>query len=266
MAIGWIKLHRQIQESDLWDSANQPFDVRSAWIDLLLLANHKDKKIIFGQKPMTVKAGQRVISIMQLSERWHWSRGKVTRYLDMLQNEGMLTRESDNKKTLITLTNYCKYQGDYEDDDTADESANGHQMSQQTDIKRTSNGQLIEQQTDTNKNDKNDKNEIRMKKNDKNEKKSEYGEYSHVRLTDLEHERLLNDLGAEMTTACIKYLDEYIEMKGYKAKNHYLCIHKWVINAVNERAEKQQPQTKAAQEAKAAFNMMDEWRKRHEQG
>ena len=266
MAIGWIKLHRQIQESDLWDSENQPFDVRSAWIDLLLLANHKDKKIIFGRNAMTIKAGQRVISIMQLAERWHWSRGKVTRYLDMLQNEGMLTRESDNKKTLITLTNYCKYQGDYEDDDTTDESADGQLIEQQTDSKRTSNGQLIDQQTDTNKNDKNDKNEIRMKKNDKNEKKSEYGEYSHVLLTDLEHERLLNDLGAEMTTACIKYLDEYIEMKGYKAKNHYLCIRKWVIDAVNERKGKQTPQTKGAQEMDAAYQMMKEWRAKHDNG
>ena len=31
----------------------------------------------------------------------------------------------------------------------------------------------------------------------------------------------------------ISYLDEYIEMKGYKAKNHYLCIKKWVADAVS---------------------------------
>ena len=33
----------------------------------------------------------------------------------------------------------------------------------------------------------------------------------------------------------IKFLDEYIEMKGYKAKSHYLCIKKWVVDAVKER-------------------------------
>ena len=33
----------------------------------------------------------------------------------------------------------------------------------------------------------------------------------------------------------IKYLDEYIEMKGYKAKSHYLCIKKWVVEAVNKQ-------------------------------
>ena len=77
----------------------------------------------------------------------------------------------------------------------------------------------------TNKNDKNDKNE-------KNDKKYTYGEYLHVRLKDSEYERLVSELGQNMTDECIKFLDEYIEMKGYKAKSHYLCIRKWVIDAV----------------------------------
>ena len=37
MAIGWIKLHRKIQECDLWSSEDEPFDRRSAWVDLLFL-------------------------------------------------------------------------------------------------------------------------------------------------------------------------------------------------------------------------------------
>lgn len=64
--------------------------------------------------------------------------------------------------------------------------------------------------------------------------KHKYGEFKHVLLTDEEKERLLSDLGQDMFNKCIVKLDEYIEMKGYKAKNHNLCIRKWVINAVNE--------------------------------
>ena len=30
-------------------------------------------------------------------------------------------------------------------------------------------------------------------------------------------------------------MDEYIEMKGYSVKSHYLAIRKWVINAVKEQ-------------------------------
>ena len=62
--------------------------------------------------------------------------------------------------------------------------------------------------------------------------KHKYGEYKNVLLKDEELQRLKQDyLNWE---ELIKYLDEYIEMKGYKAKSHYLCIKKWVVDAVNK--------------------------------
>ena len=70
--------------------------------------------------------------------------------------------------------------------------------------------------------------------------KHKYGEYNNVRLTDDEMNKLNEELGAHMVTACITFLDEYIEMKGYKAKSHYLAIKKWVVNAVKERQPKEQ--------------------------
>ena len=68
--------------------------------------------------------------------------------------------------------------------------------------------------------------------------KSTYGEYKNVRLKDDEYQKLANDFGESKTKECIDYLDEYIEMKGYKAKSHYLCIRKWVVDAVNEHGKK----------------------------
>lgn len=62
--------------------------------------------------------------------------------------------------------------------------------------------------------------------------KHKYGEYKHVLLKDEELQNLKN--GYSNWEELIKYLDEYIEMKGYKAKNHYLCIKKWVIDAVEK--------------------------------
>lgn len=60
--------------------------------------------------------------------------------------------------------------------------------------------------------------------------KHKYGEYKHVLLKDEELQKLQKDF--ENWEELIKYLDEYIEMKGYKAKNHYLAIKKWVVDAV----------------------------------
>ena len=41
---GWVCTHRKICEHWLWKDEN-PFDKRSAWIDLIMMANHEDKKI-----------------------------------------------------------------------------------------------------------------------------------------------------------------------------------------------------------------------------
>lgn len=69
--------------------------------------------------------------------------------------------------------------------------------------------------------------------------KHKYGEYKHVMLKDSEYDKLADEYGEPMREECITFLDEYIEMKGYKAKNHYLCIRKWVANAVKEKQKKQ---------------------------
>ena len=86
-----------------------------------------------------------------------------------------------------------------------------------------------------------------------------YGEYKHVKLTDKDIEKLKNEYGDETTKACITYLDEYIEMKGYKAKNHYLCIKKWVVNAVEEKSTKTAPKSKAAQDLESSYEMIARW-------
>ena len=68
------------------------------------------------------------------------------------------------------------------------------------------------------------------------ETKHKYGEYQNVLLTDKELEKLKQDY--PNYEELIKHLDEYIAMKGYKAKSHYLAIKKWVVDAVNERKAK----------------------------
>ena len=70
------------------------------------------------------------------------------------------------------------------------------------------------------------------------ETKHKYGEYKHVLLTDAEYERLGKDNGIELRDKAIKFLDEYIEEKGYKSKSHNLAIRRWVINAVKEKEQK----------------------------
>ena len=80
-------------------------------------------------------------------------------------------------------------------------------------------------------------------------------------LTQTEYAKLIAAFGDAMTDNCITFLDEYIEMKGYKAKNHYLCIRKWVIDAVKERTRKTIGTVKnnAANQLEQSYAMMSQW-------
>jgi predicted phage replisome organizer len=72
--------------------------------------------------------------------------------------------------------------------------------------------------------------------------KSKYGEYGNVLLTDNEYENLANTHGIETRDKAIKFLDEYIEEKGYKSKSHNLAIRRWVFEAVERQKETEKKQ------------------------
>lgn len=67
-------------------------------------------------------------------------------------------------------------------------------------------------------------------------KKHKYGEYKNVFLSDEELDKLKKEYGDQKTDKAIKYLDEYIEIKRPKYKNHYLVLRKWVFDAIKQKA------------------------------
>ena len=71
--------------------------------------------------------------------------------------------------------------------------------------------------------------------------KHRFGKYKNVLLKDEELQKLKDEYSN--WEELIKYLDEYIEMKGYKAKSHYLCIKKWVVDAVKKQSLKDKAKT-----------------------
>lgn len=66
------------------------------------------------------------------------------------------------------------------------------------------------------------------------EKDQKHHHGKHVLLTDAEFDRLGRDYGEEARDEAIAYLDNHIEMKGYKANSHNLALRKWVFDAVKE--------------------------------
>lgn len=138
---GFIKLWRCIRDNPIW--RDEPFTHGQAWVDLLLLANHKDGQIRVRGNIIPVKRGQVGWSVLSLAERWQWSRGKVERFFSQLEAVQQIVQHKKRITSLITITNYDSYQHndttERATDDTTDRATDG-------------------QQTGTNKNGKNGKN------------------------------------------------------------------------------------------------------------
>lgn len=141
---GWISLYRSLEDSWLW--GDKPFARGQAWIDLILQANHKDRKVFSKGELVTVKKGSFLTSDQLLSDRWGWSRKKVRTFLDMLVKERMVQLKRSPKGTSLTLLNWELYQNA----GTTEEQLE----IQQKDNQRTTEGQ----QKNTNNNVNNDNN------------------------------------------------------------------------------------------------------------
>lgn len=122
---GWIMLGRSILDSEIWNSS-EPFDYRSAWIDLILMVNYEDKQFITRHNEVIdIKRGSTFTSIQHLCDRWRWSKGKVRRYITLLKKLGMIEFCGSADGTLLTLVNYRKFQDRRHTDGPADGPPDG---------------------------------------------------------------------------------------------------------------------------------------------
>lgn len=179
MKEGYIKLYRGIEDNPLW--TQEPFTKSQAWIDLLLLTNHKTGYIRLRNGEMVeIQRGQCGWSMETLAKRWQWSRGKVKRFFGYLKTQKMIQQTDILNATVINILNYERFQND------------------------TTNGQQIVQQTDTNKNGKNEKNNTTTILECGNFQKL-YGKYNNVCLTAEQYNRLLGICASQ------KLLDELVD-------------------------------------------------------
>lgn len=107
---GYILLYRKIIDNPYYFS--EPFTHSQAWIDMLLIANHKSGYIYKRGVKIEVKRGQIGYDSKSLSSRWKWSRGKVLRFLDELEIDQQIVQQKNNLTTLISICNYDSYQID----------------------------------------------------------------------------------------------------------------------------------------------------------
>lgn len=126
---GWVVLDRSLLDHWLW--SDRPFSKGQAWIDLLLMAKHRDQKFVNGGKIIEGKRGVVYRSVKSLADRWGWDRKKVTRFLRLLEKDGMATSESTPNGTAITIVNYGKFQDYGTTGGTTNGTTTPQQMGQQ---------------------------------------------------------------------------------------------------------------------------------------
>lgn len=149
---GWIKLHRKIRDSSIFND-HQLFRL---WMICLTEATHKERDQLIDKQTVHLMPGEFVTGRYDIHELYNSGlkhSDKVTgektvyRWLEKLQSSGFLTIKKTNKFSIVSIDNWAFYQGD--------DSSNDHQIDQQMTIKRPSD----DQQMTTNKNVKNVKNE-----------------------------------------------------------------------------------------------------------
>jgi len=76
-----------------------------------MLANYKATKFSYKEEVIDGEAGTVYRSMSWLADRWGWSRKKVRRFLNLLQNDRMVDVKADKQGTTISIVNYEDFQG-----------------------------------------------------------------------------------------------------------------------------------------------------------
>jgi len=112
MSGGWIKLHRKMLDSAVNDL---PAEQKWLFITILLLASHKENDWIWQGESFRCCPGQLITSLDKLAQKTGLTKQTIRTGLKNLENLKILTNESTKTGRLITVENYTKYQGDFEE-------------------------------------------------------------------------------------------------------------------------------------------------------
>jgi hypothetical protein len=127
MKNGFIKIDKSILE---WGWYQDPNTFR-LWLHLLIKANWKDNKF----QNLLIKRGQLVTSVKSLSEDLELTAKQIRTSLKKLISTNEISTKTTNKFTIISIENYCLYQGNK----TQEGQTKGKQRATIEDIKEEKN-------------------------------------------------------------------------------------------------------------------------------
>ena len=171
MSAGYIKLYRKVTESIVWTNS----DMLKLWVLCLTKAAHTERKFLFNGNELKLNPGEFVTGRDSLAEEFNKGakpKDKVAsktlwRYLKKMENNEMLSIQSNNRYSVVSICNWSEYQ----------------QSVQQV----SSNCPTTVQQVSTNKNEKNEK------KNNPRKKKTYEESSIEFQLSNLLYQKILEN-------------------------------------------------------------------------
>ena len=97
---GWSKINNDIHDDPL---LNKDSEYLSVWIYLLTHQAYGEYKAMFSGKVITLKEGQLLTSLGEISKKTGVTTSKINRILKMLKSEKLIETQTDMHKTLVTL-------------------------------------------------------------------------------------------------------------------------------------------------------------------
>lgn len=136
---GFIRLSRKYFEHNFW-TEQRTFSPAEAWLDLIALARFESEpeKLLIKMKMIRINRGELRASVRFLAHRWSWSKDKVSRFIKLLIEDTMISRETRHGETILIILNYNKFNPvgnilcdtDKDADKDTKETETGHQQGQ----------------------------------------------------------------------------------------------------------------------------------------
>jgi DNA-binding transcriptional regulator YhcF (GntR family) len=147
---GWIKIYRSLRTHWLWENGNEKY--AKWWIDILMMVNHKPRKVLVNGQLITIGVGERLTSLRKLAAQWNANTKTVSNFLTLLANDKMIElKKSRTTGTTIKVCHYADYQSFSDENETPNDTANtthsathtGHKQEPKNDKKKTPSSDVL---------------------------------------------------------------------------------------------------------------------------
>ena len=122
---GTVNISRSIWEDTAFK--HEPFTEREAFMWLVMEASWKAREKRVGSVVVWTDRGQLASSVRFMAEAWDWSKSRVHRFLERLENRDMIGTDSGTGVLLVTICKYDVYQNGQDDSGTPFDAKAGQQ-------------------------------------------------------------------------------------------------------------------------------------------